>query len=432
MTYEQVRAYQKELKAQGKTASTSKEYGKTEDYIKTLKPENYSKDQVSSAYTSLSSGVTKTGGWTEKNLDKITAATGKTPQLNAPKNAEALPSYLSGYQDTVFGASNNPAVRDSIINQIEPDTAKPDPISRVDTFNSMRESMGVSDMEKNLTDLKAQLETEVATTRARKTDAEGKPVAMGVIAGRVSEVERQQNERVDAITRQINTVTDQLNTSYNVISTYTNLMGLDYQDAVTAYNTDFSRNLEVYKLMDAEQDEAVANARANLTTFQNAIISGNVNYSSLPSASKSLITKLEVQAGLPVGFTASLKSNETVLYSGTRESGGTKYLDIITKDSKGQPTTKTISLGASGTSGTTEADKLKAKSQDMNASLSGLTGADGKVSPSTWAKGMRGWVAEGGTEEDYKNRFGSFVNKSYDGWFNDYEGFNVKDTKDYQ
>lgn len=57
LTYEQARAKQEELKASGKTASNSKEYGKLENYIKTLKPENYGAETVASAKQALSTST---------------------------------------------------------------------------------------------------------------------------------------------------------------------------------------------------------------------------------------------------------------------------------------------------------------------------------------------------------------------------------------
>jgi len=350
MTYEQVRSYQKELKAQGKTASNSKEYGKTENYIKTLKPENYGKETVASAYNQLSSGVKYTGGWTEKNLGAIEKYTGKKPSLVAPTSTEQLPKYLSDYQDSVFNASSSPELRDSIVNQLEPDMAKPEPINRVEQFETMRKDMGVADLETSLTDLKAQLETEYATKRTRTRGIEGKPVAMGVIAGRVSEVERQETERIDAIGRQINVISDQLNTSYNVISQYMNFMGLDYQDSVTAYNAEFNKNLQIYQLVDAEMDEATAAARANLQIYQNAVTAGNISYDKLSSTQRTFINKLEMQSGLPIGFTASLRADNAggkVLSTTTRESGNTKYADIVMQMPDGSMQVKTQTLGNS-------------------------------------------------------------------------------------
>jgi hypothetical protein len=374
MNLEQLKAYKQELKGQGYTLSTSKEMGKVENLIKTLEPQKYGKETVSSAYKSLSSGVKYTGGWTEKNLGAIESATGERPKLVAPTSAEQLPKYLSDYQDSVFNASSSPELRDSIVNQLEPDMAKPEPINRVEQYETMRQDMGVADLETSLTDLKAQLETEYATKRTRTQSVEGKPVAMGVIAGRVSEVERQETERIDAIGRQINVISDQLNTSYNVISTYMNFMGLDYQDSVAAYNSEFNKNLQIYNLVDSELDEQTANARANLQTYQNAILEGNISYSNLSSDQKSFINKLEIQSGLPIGFTSSLKPDEKVLYNGTRTSGGVKYLDVITQDSSGKPVTKTISLGASGTnedgSDSSGVTKTKISDKDIGVALS--------------------------------------------------------------
>lgn len=433
MNLEQAQAYKQELESQGKTESTSKEYGKLSDYIKTLQPEKYSAEELGNAYSKLSRGVTTTGGFTEKNLDNIEKYTGVRPQLSAPSAAGGemgtagdLTNYLNNFQDSVFQSAGSVELRDSIVQNIEPDIAKPEPLKRADEYEKLRTEMGVADLETSLNDLKAQLEEQYAIRRQRTQSAEGKPVAMGVIAGRVGEIERQENERIDAIGRQINVIGDQLNTKYNVISTYMNFMGLDYQDAVTAYNTEYNRNLDIYKLVDSELDEQKASAKANLQIFQNAILSGNVSFNSLSGDQKSFISKLEAQSGLPIGFTASLKPDEKVLYSGTREVGNTKYLDVITQGANGQPISKTITLGASGggTGGSGGKVNVADLSKQMTAMLSGKVGGDGKVSPNTWNTAMRAWVSETGQSEDeFAKKFGSYVNKSYAGWENDYSGF---------
>lgn len=429
MTLEQAKAYQKELKAQGKTESTSKEAGKVADYIKTLQPEKYGEETVTSAYQKLSRGVTTTGGWTEKNLPELNAR-GIYPKLTSPTTSGAmgaegdLSGYLSGYQDSVYGAAGSPALRESIVAQLEPEMEKPETINRVEEFQKMREEMGVADLETNLNTLKAQLEEQYAVRRQRTQSAEGKPVAMGVIAGRVGEIERQENERIDAIGRQINVITDQLNTAYNTISTYINYMGMDYQDAVNAYNTEFNRNLQIYNLVDEEIDQQVANARANLQTFQNAIISGNISYGDLPSDQKAFIMKLEAQAGLPLGFTSRLKPEEKVIYSGTRESGGVKYVDYITKNPDGSLNKQSIVAGTS-TSGTggasgTEREQLGYYTTQMNDAISeikkkntemNIKFGDGKTYLTiNQAKPLiTAWENQGYTEDQWWDRFGSNV-----------------------
>ena len=435
MTLEQARSYRDTLKSQGKSESTSKEYAKVSDYIKVLKSQagegNYGAKELASSYTNLSRGVTETGGWTEQNLDNIEKYTGNRPQLQAPTATGSMSggdigSYLSSYQDGVYGAAGSPELRESIIAQLEPDMAKPEPLNRVQEYEKMRGEMGVADLETTLTDLKAQLEEQYATKRARTFDAEGKPVAMGVIAGRVGEIERQENERIDAIGRQINVINDQLQTSYNVIQTYMNYMGLDYQDAVSAYNTEFNRNLQIYNLIDAEMDEQTASARANLQVYTNAITSGNMNYGNLSPDQKLMINKLEIQSGLPVGFVGSLKMSPKDSILGTSSDGTQAW--VIGADGN----MKVINTGLTAKSTGTESEKLTVKAKDMGTMLNSLSGTDGKVSPSTWAKGMRAWTSETGQgEAEYVSRFGSYVNKSYEGWYKDYAGFSVKDSNEY-
>jgi hypothetical protein len=360
MTLEQAQAYQQTLKSQGKTESTSKEAGKLADYIATLQPEKNSDKRLSEAYSKLSRGVTEAGGWTERNLDNIEQYTGVRPQLNYGNNLSGL---LESYQSGLFSSANDPKLRNSLYNQLAPAGGPPDLINRVDMFENMREDMGVGDLEQQLSDLKLSLEEQYAMRRQRTQTAEGGQVAMGVIAGRVGEIERQENERIDAIGRQISYVADQLNSAYNVIQTYIQFAGMDYQDASQRYNEEFNRNIQIYNMVQADIDRQQAAARANLQIFTNAIISGNIDYNSLSSDQKAFLSKLEAQSGLPIGFTGSLRANNIngeIISTTTRESGGTKYADVVMRMPDGSMKVQTMSLGASSTgSGGTSSDNLK-------------------------------------------------------------------------
>lgn len=428
MNLEQLQAAKKSLQASGKTLSTSKELGKVEDLIKTLSPEKYGKETVSSAYSKLSSGVTERGGWTEANAEKIYEYTGKYPNLEPPKDASQLSGYLNDYQDGVFNFSNSPETREGFVNSLTPNTDQPETFSRVEQFENLREQYGVADLETNLTSLKAEQEALIAEGRTRKFDEEGKPVPLNVISGRVSEIERQTNERLDVINRTINTVVDQLQTSYGVIETYINLQGLDYQDAVQAYDREFNQNLQIYKLIDEEMDEQQANARANLQLYANAIIAGNIDYGKLSSDQKAFLSKLEVQSGLPIGFTSSLKADNAggkVLSTSTRESGGQKYADVVMQMPDGSMKVVSQSLGAvSGSGGAkqTESEYLRTASRDMVTLLSSKSGKDGYVSPTTWSTASKAWVAETGQkQEEFALAFGSYVNPKYGDEYLGYE-----------
>lgn len=329
MSLEQARAYRDTLKKQGKSESTSKEYAKVADYIKVLKSQagqgGYGQKELAAAYTNLSRGVTKAGGWTEQNAENIYKYTGERPTFTQDKNGNPLgggdlSSGLEKYQQSVYGASSNPEVRDSIINQIEPEGGMPDTVDWSDMYDEWRDDLGVSGLEDNLNTLNDQLQMEMDITEERTLDAEGKPVAMGVISGRVTEIERQQNTRIRGITRQIDSISNQLNTAYNVIQTYMQFERMEYQDAMDRYNTEFSNNLKMYELTMAEMDRNTQMARANLTLFTNAITEGNMDYNSLSPDQKAFISKLEVQSGLPIGFIGSLHMKGGKLV-GTNSSG---------------------------------------------------------------------------------------------------------------
>jgi hypothetical protein len=150
---------------------------------------DYGDKELASAYTNLSRGVTKAGGWTEQNAENIYKYTGKYPtftidaQGNPIKPAGDsgdLSSYLNGYQDTVFGASSNPEVRNNIINQIEPEGGMPETVDWSEMYDEMREGAGVPELENMLNDLVAQREEEMAITEERVLDAEGNQFLWGL------------------------------------------------------------------------------------------------------------------------------------------------------------------------------------------------------------------------------------------------------------
>jgi len=420
---------------QGAGIKGSKEVDKAINLLKVQEPSKYGAKTVESAKTSLQTQssiptLEKLGiaipDWKQQQAATPTATSGMAGAGTSSMGGD-LTKQLSSYQEGVFSAATSPKLREQIAAQLEPQgIAKPEPLNRVALYDQMRKQYGVTGLESTVTDLKAQIENQYAQRRQRSQAAEGQPVAMGVIAGRVGEIERQENERIDALTRQLNTYNDQLNTAYNTISTYMNYTGLDYQDAVNQYNAEYNKNLQIYNLVDEEMDQQTAQARANLQVYMNAIEKGNISYGSLPASQKSLITKLEVQSGLPAGFTASLKATDAggkVLSTTTRESGGQKFVDVVMQMPDGSMKVKSQSLGAvSGGTGTKITEQQAAS--DMTAKLRQNVGSDGKVSPSTWNKQMQNWVSvTGGSEQDFAKKFSSFVNKSYKTWWTDYNGF---------
>lgn len=237
-----------------------------------------------------------------------------------PQTKEQLAPYLNGLQDTLFNNANAPSTKvptmEELKAELAPTTAKPALLNRTQAFEDLRTSYGVSDLEKQLTDLKAQNEQLAGTLTTRQGAELGKPVALNVIQGRMTEEQRQYQEQADFVGRQISRVTDELNTKYNVINAYMNFMNLDYQDAVDAYDKEFAQNVQMYDMIQGARKEARSEyeydqnaAKANLQVYMNAISSGNMNYNSLSTDQKLAISKLEVQAGLPIGTIGNIQMN---------------------------------------------------------------------------------------------------------------------------
>lgn len=252
-----------------------------------------------------------------------------SPQNVTPTNADQVTPYLNNFQQDVFKSIQLPEIRtptlDELKTSLTPTTPAPAPLDRVAEFQKMRTEYGVADLEASLNTIKDQVRAEQDAIRQARGIEEGKPVPMGVIAGRISEEERVANQRIDSLGREQSRITDQLNTKYGVINQFMTLKGLDYQDAVKAYDDEFSRNMKMYELVSSKQEFAIntalsvakmqqsayefekTTAKANLAIYANAATSGNLSYDKMSADQKLMISKLEVQSGFPVGFIGSLQ-----------------------------------------------------------------------------------------------------------------------------
>jgi len=355
---------------------------------------------------------------------------------NQPKSAEEVTPYLNQFQDSIYASqiavdTRIPTPAD-LKNELQPETGLPDPIKRAERFDELRTEYGVADLEKQVTELKAVQDELYAGFREQRFTEEGKPVATNVISGRISEEERQYRERVDYVGRQLARVNDELNTKYNVISTYMNFEGLDYQDAVQRYENDFNRNLQMYELVTDLRKEARSNfesdraaASANLATYQNAITSGNLSYGQLDESQKVMINKLEAQAGLPTGFTANLKLSPSDRLLSINDKTGEA---LVVGDNGQMQVIQTgfvgsTSSGGGGTAGERKEQQQKDDFSEMNDILSRLGGDDNVVSGKDWAEARSEWAQQGYDVKQFDNAFQRYTNPDWDTYVgvNDYD-----------
>jgi len=201
-----------------------------------------------------------------------------------------------------------------------------------------------------MNDLEAQKAELEAQRRLRVQNAEGKAVPMGVIG----EIQRQEQERIDAIDREINTVNNQYNTKMSVISQFMKANGEDYDRAMQRYDSDYKRNYDMlsmyredvqqYKqdMSEAEQrdyerqQDIKTDARATLQTLYNNIGNGSLDYDSMDQTQKMLISKLELQAGFPAGTIAQIRNqnpkSDIVTQSVVENKDGQQVLNVVLRN----------------------------------------------------------------------------------------------------
>lgn len=319
--------------------------------------------------------------------DKTLAATkfGVPTSTSNVNNTNDASSYINGNQATDFNTKNNassdtPPTKSStqsytdMFNELKKSVT---PSTTIDTpnfteqYKTLLNTNGVTGLETTLNDLKSQQKTLIDANNAQMVDEAGKPVAMNVISGRQSEEQKQNQVKLDTINRQIEDTSNQLTTKYNVVNNLMAYSKLDYQNAVDKYDTEFTKNLNLFNTVKgisdtqkSDAEKASDNARANLQIIYNNISSNAADPNSLTADEKANITKLETQAGLPVGFYSSLQSKNpkaNILSTTTREADGVKYADLILQDTDGKPYIKSIPIGAS--------DNKTSKTDTMNTDI---------------------------------------------------------------
>lgn len=351
------------------------------------------------------------------NGDTVSSIGGKY-KLSQFTNTGDVTSHLNDFQANLYNQASSPEVKVPTMAEIQaavtPAGGAPALINRNAELAKMRTEYGVADQEQQLTDLKAsEREIQGMLDKQRFTE-KGKPVAMGVISGRIGQEEQTAMTRLDQLTRQKATVIDNLNTSYSVINSYINNMGLDYADASAKYNTDLNNNMKMYDIILGQQSEArtaASEARkiasANLTTMMNAVTSGNLNYSSLSNDDKLMINKLEVQSGMPVGLMSSLKISpkDQIVFQST--DNGITQIGIRNQD--GTISVQKYGTSTGGSGGGTAAEKLNTAKSDMYSRMKNYINSYGHVDPNTYNQNKQLWLSAGLDPLAFDSQFGSLM-----------------------
>lgn len=331
--------------------------------------QQYNKDSGFGAGTTINNP--EQVGYGEVVSPEVQALSGPVAK---PTNQNEVAPYLSSFQDNLLSSINSPSVKASNAMELKqglaPPGGPPALLNRVDEYARLTEEQGVLGLENSLTDIKAQIDEEMANIISQRTAERGKPVPQNIMEGRISTAERAAQERVDFLGRQQSRLTDELNTKYKMIGQVMEYMGLDYNDAKDRFDKDFQNNLAIYGLvLDQEKlqtdiwykEQAIATT--NLTTYMNAITSGNLSYSSMSSDQKLIISKLEAQSGMPIGFISNLQISpqDTIMSF----SGDKTQMMVLGKDGKFKVVSTGMRKAESGGSGSLSNAQINAAKQQV-------------------------------------------------------------------
>lgn len=292
-------------------------------------------------------------------------------------------------------------IMDDITKAVTPDTKKPKNPNYEDALTDYRTKYGVVDLETELDDLRGQARDITAQMQMQRGAERGKPVAMNVIEGRISQEEQVASERLTIVNNSIATVTDQLKTKYTLIDALMKTKEMDYTAAVTHYDKEMSTNISIFNAAKGideanktEIDRAQDNARASAQIYLNGMTATGQTYDTLDEVSKTTLTKLGVQSGLGADFFSNvlkISAGKDILT--TVKSNDDTSVSIIYKDG----TVKKISTGLPASvpagSKSTESEVKVFYKQSMEGELQKIADTNGYIEPAQWAKARQKWTA---------------------------------------
>lgn len=192
---------------------------------------------------------------------------------------------------------------------------------------------------------------------ARRNQARSQPVAMGVIAGRVGEIERQQMERLNQVNRDRQYLANSLAQKQSIIGSFMEAYGMDYESAREDFDTRYNRSLQAIDMFRTIRKDEVAeqsaiasaelaqkkyedeksqqrkdDAKAKLDVIYGAIGDGTMDPALMKAPAMAIqMAQLEIEAGYPIGtFTGMMDKNPDKTYRTTIESVNAKGERIVT------------------------------------------------------------------------------------------------------
>lgn len=183
-------------------------------------------------------------------------------------------------------------------------------------FVQEREKLGIGGLETELTDINAQIAQLDADFASTLEEEEARVVSVGAIRRRQSAQEIRYNRLKRDLQVQKDSLVNQLNQKYGVLETMVKFTGMDYDNAQQDYERRWNQTIQLTNLIKgieetakSDQERKIDNARANAQIMYNLLKEGNVNYDTLDESVRLQLKNMEIQAGLPIGFSQFISEN---------------------------------------------------------------------------------------------------------------------------
>jgi hypothetical protein len=210
----------------------------------------------------------------------------------------------------------------------------------IDTYNVYNSAYKVEDAQKQVDDAQTEIDNLDAAYVAGTHDAQNQLKPMEILRGDAAKLQQQYTEKRMLAQNKLSLATRILEGKQKMVETMVNLTDKNYENARTQYNDNYTRAFEMakairsnmesdrdfnFKVKQAEGDDA----RANLTTFGNALVTSGKSWKDLTESQKSMVRDMELKAGIPVGtmekFVAA-KPQAKLLTTATNDNGDVTFI----------------------------------------------------------------------------------------------------------
>ena len=430
---------------------------------------DWTPDSVRAAQQKDQESIGLAESWSLYQAPKTTAKQPTALSTNKPKSTAESNSTVDQVQtnlDAITEKLIEPEVQSpgEVLSELQGDNGQQmSPTDYLELGLQEQEKFGMNGLMAQQNQIKGELDDVYARKDERIANEYNKRTWKSVAEGRISEVERQENLRIDTLGRALSRINDQINTANNSIALIMDWTKMSYEESSDYYNTKFNQNVQVQNIIadqkkakntfltdereflqeerkfetdeeryQKEEQQALIDkeqsiAAANFTTMSNLITSGNLSYSNMSSSQKAQFTSTAVKAGLPanIGELVQMNPGDQVLIT-SPETGQITFMDssgrIRVEDIPGFKIPPKSGGSGGGTAGERAEIQFQQDIQDMITELTQNAGSDNYVSPTTWNKLRQGWVIDNlGDQEDFDIRFIGFVNPVHaKQWVEDY------------